>query len=153
MNEVEQAKDAIKKAQTVVSELCNGTRRWVMRVPAQLDDDPDIVIATALNLAKAVIEKSEDASLLPLSGEAATTDAASYIEAAEDLRAWLHEHIDVPDEIYIPFIASIERAFYPCRVYDGIRKIEDEKVAEITREIRSVKRKLNSRTVTKRGTT
>lgn len=175
MNEVEQAKDAIKKAQTVVSELCNGTRRWVMRVPAQLDDDPDIVIATALNLAKAVIEKSEDASLLPLSGEAATTDAASYIEAAEDLRAWLHEHIDdVPDEIYIPFIASIERAAtlrqqfmrslppiwdddakraIDSFVNDGIRKIEDEKVAEITREIRSVKRKLNSRTVTKRGTT
>lgn len=46
-----------------------------------------------------------------LLGEAATTkEAASYIEAAEDLRAWLHEHIDVPDEIYIPFIASIERA-------------------------------------------
>lgn len=48
---------------------------------------------------------------------------------------------------------AIVEFVYPCRVYDGIRKIEDEKVAEITREIRSVKRKLNSRTVTKRETT
>ena len=76
MNEVERAKDAIKKAQTVVSELCNGTRRWVMRVPAQLDDDPDLVIATALNLAKAVIEKSEAASLLPLLSDVASKDVA-----------------------------------------------------------------------------
>lgn len=59
------------------------------------------------------VEYLERASVVQpaLSGEAATTkEAASYIEAAEDLRAWLHEHIDVPDEIYIPFIASIERA-------------------------------------------
>jgi len=84
MSEVERAKKAIRKARTVVSELCNGTRKWIMRVPAQPDDDPDLIIASALSLAEEVIDK-QASDVVPVLGEAATTDRARADKAIEML--------------------------------------------------------------------
>jgi len=42
----------IDKALGIVNDLCQGTIKWRMSVPAQPDSDPDIVIADALNTAK-----------------------------------------------------------------------------------------------------
>lgn len=41
----------IEKAKQVVRELCAGSRRWTMSIPARPDDDPDLVIVDALNAA------------------------------------------------------------------------------------------------------
>ena len=40
--------DRIAKAQKMVAALCRGDERWVMRIPAQPEIDPDLVIADGL---------------------------------------------------------------------------------------------------------
>lgn len=52
----------IAKAQQVVKELCTGSRRWTMRVPARPDDDPDLVIYDALVEAERLLSMSPDPS-------------------------------------------------------------------------------------------
>ena len=37
-----------KKAMQMVSDLCNRRREWIMRIPAEPDYDPDLVIAASL---------------------------------------------------------------------------------------------------------
>jgi hypothetical protein len=38
----------IGRASRVIAELCDGTRRWTMSVPARPDDDPDLILSKAL---------------------------------------------------------------------------------------------------------
>jgi hypothetical protein len=40
----------------MVSALCDGKQTWTMRIPAEPDRDPDLVIARALGMAKRAIE-------------------------------------------------------------------------------------------------
>ncbi len=47
---VEAARVELPKAHAVVVELCRGERTWIMRIPAQPDDDPGLVIGRALRL-------------------------------------------------------------------------------------------------------
>ncbi len=42
------ALEKIEKAHQIVSELCRGTLRWVMSVPADPNRDPDLIISSAL---------------------------------------------------------------------------------------------------------
>jgi len=35
-------------ARQMVSDLCNGKRKWIMSIPARLDCDPDLIIAASL---------------------------------------------------------------------------------------------------------
>ena len=37
-----------RKARQMVSDLCEGRREWIMRIPAEPDYDPDLVIAASL---------------------------------------------------------------------------------------------------------
>jgi hypothetical protein len=53
--------EQIEKAREMVSALCKprgseGSREWVMSIPARPDHDPDIVIASALGAARHEIE-------------------------------------------------------------------------------------------------
>jgi len=50
-------KTLIKKAHDVVTELCNGKRRWTMNVPARYDEDPDLIITAALTAAECEIDR------------------------------------------------------------------------------------------------
>ena len=50
---------AIKRANEVVSALCDGRARWTMSVPAEPDSDPDLVISRALHLAEKRISELE----------------------------------------------------------------------------------------------
>lgn len=52
-----EALDKLDRAYDVVSELCQGTRRWTMSVPARPDYDPDLVIAGALRAAATLIRE------------------------------------------------------------------------------------------------
>lgn len=54
--------DRIEKARTVVSDLCHGRRRWTMSVPARPDDDPDLVIAGALDDAHRILSELQPAA-------------------------------------------------------------------------------------------
>lgn len=45
----------IDKALQVVADLCDGKQRWTMRIPAEPDSDPDLVIAGALASARALL--------------------------------------------------------------------------------------------------
>ena len=47
----------IARAEAMVSDLCHGRREWVMSIPARPKDDPDIVIADALNAADEVLQQ------------------------------------------------------------------------------------------------
>lgn len=38
----------LKAAEAVIHDLCAGTRRWTMSIPARPDYDPDLIIADAL---------------------------------------------------------------------------------------------------------
>lgn len=44
-----------ERASDTVAALCNGTERWVMRVPAQPDRDPDLVISASLSDVPALV--------------------------------------------------------------------------------------------------
>lgn len=45
----------IDKAHKVVCDLCSGKREWIMSIPAQPDDDPDLIIGESLRKARAEI--------------------------------------------------------------------------------------------------
>lgn len=53
----------IDKASQTVSELCNGTRKWIMSIPARIDYDPDIIISDALYSAKAALQTPQPATV------------------------------------------------------------------------------------------
>lgn len=58
---VESALAAIDKAWDTVSALCAGRMRWEMRVPAEPDHDPDLVIGDALRQARALLAAQANA--------------------------------------------------------------------------------------------
>lgn len=47
----------IDQAHEVVCELCEGKRDWVMRIPAEEEHDPDLVIGRALREAQRYIQQ------------------------------------------------------------------------------------------------
>lgn len=54
--------DALDKAQTMVVDLCRPrndpqSREWIMRIPAQPDYDPDLVIAHGLSAGNEAIRR------------------------------------------------------------------------------------------------
>ena len=53
--DIVQAKMSIELAHLMVSSLRRGERRWIMRIPANVDDDPDLVIEAALSDADKLI--------------------------------------------------------------------------------------------------
>lgn len=52
MNETLAALDKIARAEQAVDDLCSGRLRWEMRVPAEPDHDPDLIISDALRAAR-----------------------------------------------------------------------------------------------------
>lgn len=50
-----EALDAIARAEQAVDDLCQGRLRWEMRVPAEPDHDPDLIISEALRQARALL--------------------------------------------------------------------------------------------------
>lgn len=50
-----EALEKIAKALLVVAQLCDGTKRWTMSVPARPDSDPDLVLSDALRDAAALL--------------------------------------------------------------------------------------------------
>jgi hypothetical protein len=53
--EREALREALDRADTAVDDLCRGRLRWEMRVPAEPDHDPDLIISHALGLARAAL--------------------------------------------------------------------------------------------------
>lgn len=66
--EAVEALRAIEKAEKAVDDLCQGRLRWEMRVPAEPDHDPDLIISEALRQSRAILARS-------------TPDAAAGCEA------------------------------------------------------------------------
>lgn len=65
---LEAALTAIKRAESAVADLCSGRLRWEMRVPAEPDHDPDLIISDALG-------KAADAlAALPVGDDAPSLD-------------------------------------------------------------------------------
>lgn len=52
--------NAFDKAQGVVYGLCDGSIEWTMRIPADKERDPDIVITNALQLGRSLYTLQED---------------------------------------------------------------------------------------------
>ena len=52
----ESALSKIARAEQAVDDLCSGKLRWEMRVPAEPDHDPDLIISDALRAARLLIE-------------------------------------------------------------------------------------------------
>jgi hypothetical protein len=48
----------IERAEKAVDDLCSGRLRWEMRVPAEPDHDPDLIISTALRAARTAIAEA-----------------------------------------------------------------------------------------------
>ena len=48
MSDVSEVEERHGKAKQMVSDLCLGRREWIMRVPAEPDYDPDLIIAASL---------------------------------------------------------------------------------------------------------
>jgi hypothetical protein len=55
MSDAKDVNDKIRRAMDMVSALCNGSREWIMSIPARVDHDPDIVISEALREAREYI--------------------------------------------------------------------------------------------------
>ena len=47
---------SIERAMQAVDDLCQGRINWTMRVPAEPDRDPDLIISDALRAARAYVE-------------------------------------------------------------------------------------------------
>src|SRR5690606_13159918 len=82
---VEALRQRNEKAHEMVTALCKprgteGSREWIMSIPARPDDDPDLVIGQALNDAKRLIDR--------LATPPPSTDALwrEYEEAREEFR-------------------------------------------------------------------
>lgn len=54
-NEAATALEKIARAEKAVDDLCSGKLRWQMRVPAEPDHDPDLIISEALRAARHAI--------------------------------------------------------------------------------------------------
>lgn len=52
--------DAIDRAEKAVDDLCTGRLRWEMRVPAEPDHDPDLIIAAALQVARKALSRVKE---------------------------------------------------------------------------------------------
>ena len=48
MIDLDELKGKIEAAHKMVSELCSGKKKWIMSIPVQPDEDPDIVIGDGL---------------------------------------------------------------------------------------------------------
>lgn len=51
--------EKIKKARQVVNDLCQGRKKWVMQIPANRNEDPDLIISDALSEFEALEKKAE----------------------------------------------------------------------------------------------
>lgn len=52
--------EAIGIAKQCVADLCSGKQQWNMRIPADPDKDPDLIISAALNLASHFVRQWHD---------------------------------------------------------------------------------------------
>ena len=77
--DVDAALLAIERAEKAVDDLCQGRLRWEMRVPAEPDHDPDLIISDALRLARAAIR----AEAVPLDVERLTTAMDNVMDEYE----------------------------------------------------------------------
>lgn len=50
-------RERIETAMNVVSDLCQGRRKWLMSIPARPEEDPDLIIADALRSANKEIDE------------------------------------------------------------------------------------------------
>ena len=57
---IEAMRARIGKAHSIVHELCDGTRRWTMSIPAREDYDPDLVISAALRDADDLLDQNAE---------------------------------------------------------------------------------------------
>ena len=48
---IREVRELIKKAEDKLTRLCEGVERWRMSIPADIENDPDIVFANALHRA------------------------------------------------------------------------------------------------------
>lgn len=81
------ALDRMARAHKLVHDLCQGTKKWRMSVPVQ-QDDPDIVLADALNTAEQAIK-----FLLTRSSTGATGEADRAHNAIHNLgRSWVDRY-------------------------------------------------------------
>lgn len=88
----------IRKAIKIVDDLCNGRSKWTMRVPAEPDRDPDLIIYKALLGAIKEIE-SLRAQLDGARSENVTlkADNARYVELIAEIHNWFEMDGDMED--------------------------------------------------------
>jgi hypothetical protein len=48
MMDIREIKSKLSKAHDTVSALCHGGKKWVMHIPAQVNEDPDLIISAGL---------------------------------------------------------------------------------------------------------
>ncbi len=77
-DDLRRALDAADKA---VDDLCQGRLRWEMRVPAEPDHDPDLIISKALGMARAALAARSEPRAEGLA------DAERYLEGRDDINA------------------------------------------------------------------
>ena len=90
------ARSQIKAAMDEVDAICEGKRRWTMRVPAQEDRDSDLVIDRALIAAEKLAAEVE--TLRTQLAEARTENAEFVRELAKEANAdgeWQYGYIGV----------------------------------------------------------
>lgn len=101
----------INAALATVSALCDGTERWTMRVPAEPDRDPDLVISGALEAAKDLILSR-------------TSDRDAINAALEALRACFDYPADVFDIDAGESFTMTVRGFHLHMVRAAIRALQ-----------------------------
>lgn len=82
MTDAKDVNDNIRRAMDLVSALCDGSREWIMSIPARVDHDPDIVISEALREARDHIdtltrERDEALAMLGWTKESSLWQAAA----------------------------------------------------------------------------
>lgn len=89
--------DALSKidvALQVVADLCEGRKRWTMNIPARVDEDPDLVIAGALQAAREAISAQRVAETAEPQTDDAARDVLAERQRQITAEGWTPEHDD-----------------------------------------------------------
>ncbi|MFZ3043713.1 MAG: hypothetical protein WA058_01220 [Minisyncoccia bacterium] len=74
--------EQLEKAHKVVVELCDGTRKWIMHIPADVERDPDLIIGGALR------EAQKEIAALRSRAENVEAQLCAIKEASSEVASW-----------------------------------------------------------------
>ncbi len=104
MRETMTTSELVTKCRAWISDLCNGKRKWMMRIPAEPDYDPDLLWATMCDRLEAADKEREELKRLLRWAWPLATGEAQYANRIDG--KWVPFIPDCPDKRRIEEIVN-----------------------------------------------